>query len=496
MKTYLKKALPILFVGMMLLLFNCTPDTVAVSPHSATQKLKLLNFDDVKGNTAAAAQIERFLPGYAGRPLYRGANDTLQDFYINTDHILEVEKDGFSMLTFSVYRSSPTDYDENLILVKKVDGTYTPYLVRYLLSEQDKTAYQNGNPIADLNEKVKVYGINELSSCGTLIITCFYEASWSHVPIPTESIQGDLPDWDGPEYLVSYTLLGCIFEYFSCPDYNGPGGGGGGGGGGDTGGSDPGAGPIMGGGGGGNPQPVLTPLFLNSAYQRFINTLSEVQHDWLQSHPEMGIMLYDFFTVESEMTYNEKKELAHAIIDLAISDPESAYTPADYPGQSEGRPYRWWRDSEYIATHFTINGLVPNVLEAILFKLFPAQALLHVGNAATAVIKTNQLVADGELVGPLGGGKPDAFRHAYWSALDTAEIGPGFTKLFTDAHELLSGGLPRKMDLFNNEKGRILAVLEEFSFFTPEGEIVIAVLVLLTNGELVYIYNNVLTPTN
>lgn len=51
-------------------------------------------------------------------------------------------------------------------------------------------------------------------------------------------------------------------------------------------------------------------------------------------------------------------------------------------------------------------------------------------------------------------GKADAFRHAYWNALGTAEFGSYIMKLFADAHEHGQSGLDVDMDLYNNHIGR------------------------------------------
>lgn len=61
-------------------------------------------------------------------------------------------------------------------------------------------------------------------------------------------------------------------------------------------------------------------------------------------------------------------------------------------------------------------------------------------------------------------GRADAFLHAYWNALDTAEIGSVVTEIFTDAHEAFSSGLSKQMDLYNNEKGREKAIFMHFNF--------------------------------
>jgi hypothetical protein len=53
----------------------------------------------------------------------------------------------------------------------------------------------------------------------------------------------------------------------------------------------------------------------------------------------------------------------------------------------------------------------------------------------------------------------DAFRHAYLSYRLTQELGPDVAKAFTDAHEVSGGNAvgEMKMDLYNNEIGRLLA---------------------------------------
>ena len=84
-------------------------------------------------------------------------------------------------------------------------------------------------------------------------------------------------------------------------------------------------------------------------------------------------------------------------------------------------------------------------------------------------------------------GKSDAFRHAFWNALDTAEFGEVVTKLFTDAHEYGQTGIDVNMDLNNNKVGRDIANNYNFSFNTPDNVISNAVKQAVLNGELRYI---------
>jgi hypothetical protein len=60
----------------------------------------------------------------------------------------------------------------------------------------------------------------------------------------------------------------------------------------------------------------------------------------------------------------------------------------------------------------------------------------------------------------LHNGRGDAFRHAYWSALMTREIGFLNTKAITDSHEEGPGIDPaeREMDLHNNLQGMVIGI--------------------------------------
>jgi hypothetical protein len=59
--------------------------------------------------------------------------------------------------------------------------------------------------------------------------------------------------------------------------------------------------------------------------------------------------------------------------------------------------------------------------------------------------------------------RSDAFRHCFWSATLTREIGIIWTKLFTDAHETKEGqpAAEKEMDLHNNGVGM------NIGFFSP-----------------------------
>ena len=83
----------------------------------------------------------------------------------------------------------------------------------------------------------------------------------------------------------------------------------------------------------------------------------------------------------------------------------------------------------------------------------PKAALDILGNAGTANDFTNERAA--MLGGGVANGPADAFRHAFWSAMNARDVGPELAREFGNLHE--QGGnidpAEREMDLHNNEVG-------------------------------------------
>ena len=83
-------------------------------------------------------------------------------------------------------------------------------------------------------------------------------------------------------------------------------------------------------------------------------------------------------------------------------------------------------------------------------------------------------------------GHRDAFRHAYWNALQTRQFGAEWTEQFATAHE----GRPdnpmdrEAMDLYNNEVGRNIAIAHPDA---TEAELADLVMQAMENGELIVI---------
>ena len=210
------------------------------------------------------------------------------------------------------------------------------------------------------------------------------------------------------------------------------------------------------------------------------------QKNWLHAHATEASLIDAFLDANriNGVATIENKNLAIVAINSFISD-----TDTTYPGSDSSLPNNWWLDNDFIVNsgNFNIDDETPNAKEIALFAIFRKEAILHIENSTTALNKAEELVTSGTLTG-LGDGKADAFRHAYWNALGTAEFGSNIMKLFADAHEW--GEAPSNsvtMDFYNNHEGRLLG--EAFNFFSSDSEIANAVLQALYNGVLKYINN-------
>ncbi|MGB3606421.1 MAG: hypothetical protein WA775_14545 [Psychroserpens sp.] len=100
-------------------------------------------------------------------------------------------------------------------------------------------------------------------------------------------------------------------------------------------------------------------------------------------------------------------------------------------------PFEWWLDQDFIRNSGNFNIAFegpPNAKELAVFALFFEDSFDHIENSELAYAKAQALVANGILTG-ITDGKADAFRHAYWNAMGTADFCSGIMKAFADAHE-------------------------------------------------------------
>ncbi|MDC8004674.1 hypothetical protein POV27_11485 [Aureisphaera galaxeae] len=259
-----------------------------------------------------------------------------------------------------------------------------------------------------------------------------------------------------------------------------------------------------------NPDIPLTPEELQMHYFSLLTVLNgHIGPTFWEEHMEEVTWLGNNKKIASDILYliyenNHSSEIFNLVMNTLANF--ITYSPSNYPGMNDGFPFEWWNDDFFIKFSGNLDipaddpnnpNEIPNAKEAILFRIFPQYAALHIQNSFTALSRAQELAptfSDG--LSGLDDGKGDAFRHAFWNALGTAEFGGNMMKLFADAHEWMQSGLDVDMDNFNNEKGRLIAEAYGYTFSTSDITISNGIEAAVYSGILNYIYGGVLTNTN
>lgn len=160
----------------------------------------------------------------------------------------------------------------------------------------------------------------------------------------------------------------------------------------------------------------------------------------------------------------------------------------------------WWEDDIWLdnPNNFNLdldqdqNGQYDRLTaaEKALVKKYPTHAYM---------ISKNKPVAENETISIFGqnglNDKSDAFRHAFFNAMNRRDLGldpmtlENIAKLFSDAHESEVPSQLQKekdMDLWNNNIGHMVGNVM-FPIFTSNSSLSSDVLTKLTNGELRYL---------
>lgn len=162
------------------------------------------------------------------------------------------------------------------------------------------------------------------------------------------------------------------------------------------------------------------------------------------------------------------------------------YSTSNFPGKDEGLEYKWWEDEIWLDDNFTLNGEIGNLTlsEKALIALYPIAALRIRSNAGTAQAMTvSKMGINGR------NDKSDAFRHAFFQAINTRDVGSAKTLMFSDAHESETPTallLEKEMDLFNNAVG-IGVGYGTFPIINSDASLATNVMEKLTTGKLIYL---------
>ena len=143
-------------------------------------------------------------------------------------------------------------------------------------------------------------------------------------------------------------------------------------------------------------------------------------------------------------------------------------------------------DKENQPSTYAYNILGKNATkeELLLVAKYPTQSVKIFNNSSTASNTASSLYKAETLY--LGNG--DAFRHAYWNALNVKSVGADIAKAFANAHESETPeGNDKTMDLRNNAVGRNIGrIYSNSSNATIKNKVIEAV----NQGRLYRLYNN------
>lgn len=507
-------------------LFSCLEDDVISKQNKDTLETKnvitrKMSFEQSPHYEKVKAIITQLNKSINESSLQNKGEEDIETFDILTDEVIYMEYENSHTYTFKVRRSNPEYYIENVVLHYNPETEeYEEFLMQYLLNEQEYLDIVNDNftsedllVIARRFENGTFSGALDRVTCSTsckaVSIRC---GSGDHGP-------GDSgctlpPDQQAYVYISCTTRCNIDVSY----DDGGYNGGGGGGtntipfpmepcntGGGGSGSSDPGTGIDNGNG------MCVVPWV--AAMNAQLN-LTQAELRVLRDYPDLvGLFGYyfnemgdnaDYSLIRSLINYmiirNNSygvgfvNELIYLLIDTGYVTP--IYTTSSYPGINDGMPFNWWNDYNYLSNNFTLDTYDPfkelTEEEKRLVKIFPTLAFHMNKNRTKAINQTQENFPSAYQLND----KADAFRHAYFNALNTksaisAVIGNGaeVVRMFGEAHE---SEVPNRwikeknMDLFNNNVG--INFCSNCSTSTTDNQISIGIMNLLSNGSLIYLF--------
>lgn len=227
--------------------------------------------------------------------------------------------------------------------------------------------------------------------------------------------------------------------------------------------------------------------------------VTEYQFSWLSQNSEITNEIHSY--LDRNLGSDADQIIMAHINQLTRQDDYSyVYFIQNYIGPNDpNHNLMWWENDVWLSNPNNFNlDISPDknneydeltAAEKLLIKIYPIQAVR---------IRANKQKAIGEAQGLFGTGglndKHDAFRHAYFNALNTRDILPTSTltrgeivRLFGIAHESEVPSqlqLEKQMDLHNNDEGISLC---GSCFFASDNNLANGVIDKLNNGSLWYL---------
>ena len=551
----MKKINSLMLFALAFLLIGCRNDQItekeAYNNSSAFQLTsKRISVDESKHKARLLPEIENAETVFKSQA--KSFGNTIEynnGVSINTDDVIYIENGpNYHTYTFNIIRESASADApvENLLLSPLPDGSYREFLVTYHFTEEEKQALLSGSDV-DRTGKMSITEL-EKGTFGNPLAkssSCNYETVDVYIPCGQGvHNSGNVGSWgsckwqsEGFSAPVYYSLVALVCTGGSESPGDGtpppPGGGSSGGGGSIDG--DPPAPPkdpsceiappsnpqpgLVDGNGcpiGIPTQPILSKPFslivrnFSGLSPEFYNGLEAFYNANNQSYEAETFVIWasQFSTDNTSVTWPQfeswfltgdqifNNNLLQLITQYSYKIPQ--YNVSDYPGKNQGLPFSWWNDNDYLTNNFSLSiGAFEELTaqEKKLVALFPQVATIIFFNKDIAFSWTQQEFPN---VQSAHNNKADAFRHAFFNAINTRDVlGIPFilpankiVKLFSDAHESevpLSLFLEKQMDIHNNQIG--IDRCNSCTTLTDPNDLVRSyILYYLNNGNLLHIW--------
>ena len=375
--------------------------------------------------------------------------DSINNFYIDDENVRLIQSDNIESYTIGIkYENS--DKIHNIVFDQNEEGAFDSYLVKY-----DFTSEELNTLSTDVLEtKEIIYIPIEFDENGIMRfenpyggLVCIQEWSTEYNMWANVSGGGNNPSPTTP------TITGNFCQYISTDlsgggsapvETNNTGGNNSGysGGGYNTGNNSNlnTTGGVYGNGGIDGTGIITSPVVVNHILLDFIRNLTPTQLLWwnnpINDEAVDSISNY-LLDVEADQAF--AIELINTSIQLEINMVDI-----------------WNNDYE------AFRNQMSNSERAIFDSILPNRQMWYMASAYKALIKSSELFPDTFVPSNSHNGKGDAFRHALWNAYCTGFFGATLAEQLTTAHEdnvNPYNPFPEKeieMDLYNNEKGRII----------------------------------------
>jgi hypothetical protein len=416
------------------------------------------------------------------------------DFYIEDSRIQIIENDNFTTYTFFVVRDSPLpNILENYTYKAYNDGTYEQFLLKY-----HYTTHENGELIFD-TDILEIETLNDegiifnRSGCLPEFVEVLNDVVCTHNTVCTSPDQHEVGDicfcGTTDPTCEPAGSLSCEYEYIwtyqgcgggnSIPDPNDPGNNTGSGSNNDNPGYvlTPGV-PVE------DPRPIWEPI---TSCINGLKAIGQTDNTTIDTEilSQLNLSIAEWGVINNNLQNNNcseqaQQETIEELLDLFIECVDN--------GNCSSSDCELIIDFEIgCSTLLIFEQDYKTRMSASEKQIFESMSRIsqlgYLANAQKATWKSIELFPNSQR-----NGKRDAFRHAYWNALNVILLGDNLAESLASAHEDQPADYTysykeTQMDLFNNEVGRS----KHSWFFDGFSSLPDSILYSITNEELRYL---------